>query len=132
MQTSELVENVTCFEFSRMSYMLGSLQIKMELKNGVRTVRTESMMHFSDCGNGEKIVSEEEWNAFFEKLFSEFGVMELKRMYKIDGIIMDGEYWSLSVKFANRRAKNSEGETVFPECWDELAEVIQRFAKIDT
>ncbi len=130
MQTRELVENVTGFEFSRMGYGTGCLKIGMELKDGKRTVRTEGIMDFSDCGNGEKTVSKEEWNAFFEKLFSEFGVMKLKRYYKIDGLMADGEYWSLSVKFADRRAKNSEGESVFPECWDELTETVQSFATI--
>lgn len=57
--------------------------------------------------------------------------MDLKRYYRTGGLTADGEYWSLSVKFANRRAKNSEGESVFPDCWDRLAETIQSFARIE-
>lgn len=40
MTVNELARNVTCFEFSRMGYMTGYINIKMELRDGKRTVRT--------------------------------------------------------------------------------------------
>lgn len=123
MTAKEFASSVTAFEFGQMSYAAGKMSVKLSVKNGIRTLRAEGIMKFSDYGGRERELSEEEWNSFFENLFSECRVTELCRRYT-DGTIYDGLSWHLSVKFADGKSKKSEGNGVFPECWDALLDLI--------
>lgn len=130
MTVKEYVENVTAFEFGICGYLSGMLDVKLRSENGKRTISVEPMLEFEeDYKKGERVLTEEEWTAFFTKLFDECGVMKYRADYRPVDIILDGEHWNIHIEFANRRAKNSQGSNEYPATWDALIEAIDSVAK---
>lgn len=130
MTVKEYVENVTVFEFEICGYFSGWLNIRLKKEDGKRTVSVEPVMRYEDeYKAGERILTEEEWTAFFTKIFEECGVMKYSADYRPVDIILDGEQWNLHIEFANRRAKNSRGSNEYPATFDALIEAIDSLAK---
>jgi hypothetical protein len=54
-------------------------------------------------------------------------VLEWKKQYYPDGVIMDGEQWELEIRLTGRRARKYYGSNAFPAYWEELFETFRPY-----
>ena len=127
MTVKELVDNVTKFEMGSSGYC-GMRTVIFEKKGGERTIRCEGIASIFERYKFEpRVLSKEEWDNFFSKIFGECEVMKYPKVFETDNFIFDGASWNMHIEFANRRAKNSGGYMAYPDNWDKLAEALATY-----
>ena len=127
MTVKELVDNVTKFEMGSLGYC-GNRKLIFEKNGDERTVRCEGFCSVSSPEKFDpRVLSKEEWEAFFTGIFGECEVMKYPREFESDCQFFDGVYWSMHIEFANRRAKNSGGYMVYPDNWDTLTKLLAEY-----
>ena len=128
MTGKELVDNATKFEMGSYGDW-GARSVVFEIIGEERTIRFEGF-HFvyKEYNFEPRILTKEEWDEFFYKIFGECNVMKYpKEFVNTEYIILDGETWNMHIEFANRRAKNSGGYNAYPENWKELAKILAQY-----
>ena len=81
MKVEELKKLVAGVHFSSICYIGGIDEVDIKKENGRITVRAESMRGHID----EKYsMSQEEWDAFIDKLYDDLHINKWKRSYKPD------------------------------------------------
>ncbi len=78
-------------------------------------------------GDAQEKLSGEEWRALLDRLFCDLYVLEWKKQYYPDGVIMDGEQWELEIRLTGRRVRKYYGSNAFPAYWEELFETFQPY-----
>lgn len=122
MTVKALIENVTGFEFESMTFMGNVRSLALKKKDGKMTVCSKAGMYPGDIIRNETI-GEEEWNGFFNALFGKCGVMDYPEEFS-GNMLIDGEHWSIDIRFRNQEPKHSEGNSYYPKNWDELMAVL--------
>jgi len=76
----------------------------------------------------QKTITNRKWGNIINELYCNMYLHEWKNDYT-DPDVLDGEQWSLEIRFTNGRKKQYTGSNAYPPYWKELCKIFKEYAK---
>ena len=119
---------VTGIRFSIFGYLSGAMDIELKKRPDGALVLVHSVP-FGKEPVPDRHITNLRWMRLVNHLYNDLYLHEWNKSYSPEGMILDGEYWTLEISLTDRRKRTYRGSNAYPPYWAELKALFQPFMR---